>query len=203
MLPVILASGSIARRQLLDRLQTPYLCDAPDIDETPRPDEPPKAIAGRLAKEKAHALASKYPDHLIIGSDQVADLEGIALGKPGNHTNAVAQLRQCSGKTLKFHTGLCLLNSKTGQYQHSVELYTVRFRPLSERQIEQYLLADQPYQCAGSFKAESLGIALFNSMSGDDPNTLIGLPLIRLIDFLNAEGVQIPSQSTADQQIDR
>jgi MAF protein len=189
---LLLASSSPYRRQLLDKLGLDYQWRAPDIDETALPDEPPQDLVIRLATRKAKALASDFPDHLIIGSDQVAVLNGKILGKPGNIGKARKQLMAASGNSVTFLTGLCLFNSRTFHTQQSCEEYSVTFRELSEQQIEKYLQKDQPFNCAGSFKAEGLGISLFKKLQGDDPNTLIGLPLIALIDMLNEEGIDVP-----------
>jgi len=191
MLPIVLASGSSYRRQLLDKLGINYHWHAPDIDESPLPNESPVELVTRLAEQKAHALASDYPAHLIIGSDQVAVLNGKILGKPGSIERARNQLTAASGNTVTFLTGLCLLNSATGHCQTGCENYRVSFRELSADRIENYLQKDQPFDCAGSFKAEGLGICLFRKLEGDDPNTLIGLPLIALITMLNNEGIDV------------
>lgn len=189
--PIVLASGSTYRRQLLQRLQLPFEWSAPDVDETPAPGEPPAALAERLARAKAAALAQRFPSHLIIGSDQVASLDGAPLGKPGDFATAMRQLRACSGRRVDFLTGLSLLDSATGLQQGCVERFSVVFRPLAERQIARYLEREQPFDCAGSFKVEGLGIALFERLEGDDPNTLVGLPLIRLVDMLRNAGVDV------------
>ncbi|MDP2142584.1 MAG: Maf family nucleotide pyrophosphatase [Gallionella sp.] len=186
---LVLASTSIYRCELLKRLQLPFETAAPDVDETPLPDESARATSIRLAQEKARAVASRYPDALIIGSDQVALLEGQQIGKPLTHDNAVRQLRTMRGKTTTFYTALTLFNSKTGNMQTEVAENRVTLRHLSDDEIEAYLLKEQPYHCAGSAKSEGLGIALMSSMSGDDPNALIGLPLILLCDMLRREGV--------------
>ena len=188
---IILASSSIYRRQLLDKLGIHYQWQAPDIDETPISGESPTALVKRLAQSKAMALVQHYPAALIIGSDQVAALENQILGKPGNHASAKAQLTMASGKKVTFFTGLALYNSATKSVQTCCETYQVSFRPLTDAQIEDYLAREQPYDCAGSFKSEGLGIALFDKLEGRDPNTLIGLPLITLIDMLHKEGVAI------------
>lgn len=192
MLPILLASGSLYRRQLLDKLGIEYQWYAPDIDESLLPDEPAATLVVRLAEQKARALAAEYPRQLIIGSDQVAVLNGQILGKPGSFERAREQLMAASGTTVTFFTGLCLLNSATGNCQTSCENYSVTFRTLSATLIEKYLQQDQPFDCAGSFKAEGLGICLFSKLAGDDPNTLIGLPLIALITMLNNEGINVP-----------
>ena len=190
--PLLLASSSPARRQLLERLQLPFICVSPDIDETPQTGESISNLVSRLSKAKAQALADQHPATLIIGSDQALSLDGEILGKPGNHECANHQLQKLSGRSVTFHTGLCLLNTATGRCQLITETFNVSFRTLSPTTIERYLLADQPYNCAGSFKAEGLGIALFERFEGRDPNSLIGLPLMALVDFLQAEGVVLP-----------
>ncbi len=190
-LSLILASSSPYRRQLLEKLGLAVLQQAPDIDETPRENEQPAETARRLSLAKARALAATHPNALIIASDQVAELEGQALGKPGTPANAKAQLQACSGKTVHFHTGLCLLNTLNHTYQLSVEPFSVNFKTLSEAQIERYIERESPLDCAGSFKSEGLGIALFSSLTGSDPNSLIGLPLIRLTEFLENENYPV------------
>jgi MAF protein len=192
MLPLVLGSSSAYRRELLTRLRLPFSWAAPDIDERARPQETAQQLVMRLALEKAKALANSHPDHLIIGSDQVAVLNGKIIGKPGTHTQAKAQLLAASGHSLSFLTGVALLNSRTGTAQVDCVPFTVRFRVLSEATIERYLLAEQPYDCAGSFKAEGLGVSLFRSTEGPDATSLIGLPLIRLVDMLLQEGVSVP-----------
>lgn len=190
--PLLLASSSPARRALLERLRLPFSCASPDIDETPLPGEDVVALVRRLSEAKARALADRNPGGLIIGSDQALSLDGEILGKPGTHERAAQQLGRLSGREATFHTGLCLLNSDSGHCHLTSEPFTVRFRTLDAATIERYLLADQPYGCAGSFKAESLGIALFSGFEGRDPNSLVGLPLMSLVDFLHAEGVTLP-----------
>ncbi len=192
LLPLVLASSSHFRAQLLARLQVPFVQDSPETDETPLLNENAPQLAQRLAYAKAHDLAHKYPQHLIIGSDQVASFAGQLIGKPMTHDKAVQQLQAFSGQKVDFYTGLCLLNTQTGHFQQCVELFSVYFRKLSHEQIERYLHAEQPYFCAGSFKSEGLGICLFEKMQGDDPTSLIGLPLIRLVTFLQNEGVSVP-----------
>ncbi len=189
---LVLASSSPYRRQLLERLNLPFAWAAPDIDETPLPGETPEQLTLRLAEAKARALSERYPTHLIIGSDQVLLLDGQPVSKPGNHANALEQLRRCSGKSIRFLTSLCLLDSASDTARSIVEPFEVVFRQLDEATIERYLLAEQPYDCAGSFKSEGLGISLFRALRGDDPNSLIGLPLIRLCDLLAEHGIQIP-----------
>ena len=188
---LVLASTSIYRSELLKRLQLPFETAAPDVDETVLPDESARATSARLAQMKARAVAPKYPDALIIGSDQVALLEGRQLGKPLTHDNAVEQLRNMRGKTTCFYTALALLNSKTGNMQTEVAENHVTLRDLSDAEIEGYLLKEQPYHCAGSAKSEGLGIALISKMTGDDPNALVGLPLILLIGMLRRENVRL------------
>ncbi len=192
MLPLILASSSPYRRELLARLNTPFDCISPNIDESPNAGEAPEQLVMRLAQNKAEAIANNHHNHLIIASDQVACLDGEILTKPDNFENAVMQLSSCSGKRVVFHTGLCLLNSQNQNRQFCVEPFTVYFRDLTLKQIERYLKAEEPYDCAGSFKMEGLGISLFSKLEGDDPNALIGLPLIRLINMLQKESVEIP-----------
>ncbi|MFZ5523915.1 MAG: Maf family protein [Pseudomonadota bacterium] len=188
---LVLASSSPYRSELLKRLQLPFEILAPNIDETPLPNESARATSMRLAQEKARVVAKDYPDALIIGSDQVALLEGRQLGKPLDHDNAVKQLRAMRGKTTRFYTALTLLNSKTGNMQTEVAENCVTLRDLSNAEIEGYLLKEQPYHCAGSAKTEGLGIALISRMTGDDPNALIGLPLVLLVDMLRREKVYL------------
>lgn len=188
---LILASSSIYRRELLERLQLPFTVISPDVDETPLPEEKPQQTALRLAQLKAHKIAETHPDALIIGCDQVATLDGLQLGKPLSHDNAFKQLRLMRGRSVIFHSALCLLNAASGNMQAENVVYEVRFRNLSDEQIENYLLKEQPYHCAGSAKSEGLGIAVIEWMRGDDPNALIGLPLIALINMLRNEGVSV------------
>ena len=190
--PLVLASTSPFRAELLARLQLPFDTFAPEVDETPQPRETPADMVRRLSILKAEAARADFPQHLVIGSDQCAVFDGAIIGKPGNHPNAVAQLSRFSGSRVTFLTGLCLLNTATGQQQVSVEPFDVHFRQLSSRQIDNYLRAEQPYGCAGSFKSEGLGITLFEKLEGEDPNSLIGLPLIRLVGFLANEGIILP-----------
>jgi 7-methyl-GTP pyrophosphatase len=179
--PLLLASSSPYRKALLMRLGLPFETASPDIDEAPREGEAADTLAVRLAREKACALAAAYPDHWIIGSDQVASLEdGQRLSKPGNMERATEQLCRSSGQAVTFYTGLCLLNAANGQQQIHCEVFTAHFRELCREEIECYLNAEQPFDCAGSFKMEGLGIALFHSLEGRDPNSLVGLPLIAL-----------------------
>lgn len=188
---LLLASTSPYRRELLARLGLPFEVANPQTDETPLPGETPEETALRLSEAKARAVAAAYPDALIIGSDQVAVMDGRVYGKPGDHDRAVEQLRQLRGRTVNFFTGLCLLNASTGRAQVRGVPTLVTFRDLADDEIENYLRREQPYNCAGAAKSEGLGIALLKSMKGDDPNALIGLPLITLCDMLRAEGVPI------------
>ena len=189
--PLILASSSIYRQELLKRLRFPFAIASPNIEETRLPGETPPQTALRLAEQKARALSASYPDAFIIGSDQVAVLNGQAIGKPGNHANAVKQLTAASGNTVFFHTALCLLDSAAGTAQKKIATNEVKFRQLAAEQIERYLHAEKPYDCAGSAKSEGLGIALIEYIRGDDPNALIGLPLIELTTMLMRAGVVV------------
>lgn len=189
---LVLASSSSARRLLLERLHLPFTCDSPDIDERPLPGESAALLVTRLSEAKARAVAARHPDSLVIGSDQVAELGGELLGKPGTHPAARRQLQRLSGRTVIFHTGLAVLNTRSGRLQRRAEIYSTTFRTLSEDAIERYLATDMPYDCAGSFKSEGLGIALFHAFAGRDPTTLIGLPLMALVDLLAKEGIAIP-----------
>ena len=188
---IVLASTSPFRRELLARLGLPFETADPAVDETPWPGETPEATALRLSEEKARAVASKFPDALIIGSDQVACLDGRIFGKPGNHENAVRQLQTMRGRSVNFFTGLCLLNAKTGVAHLRGVPTLVTFRDLADAEINNYLLREQPYNCAGSAKSEGLGIAVIARMVGEDPNALIGLPLIALCDLLRVENVNV------------
>ncbi len=188
---LVLGSTSPFRKALLEKLHIDFECDSPDIDETPLPDEAIEDMVVRLAIAKAQAISVRHPDSLIIGSDQSAVLNGEKLSKPGNFENAFKQLTRASGQKITFHTGLCLLNTSTGNIQSSCVPYTVVFKELTPSMIENYLRKEKPYNCAGSFKSEALGIALFERFEGDDPNALIGLPLIELVNFLANEGVSI------------
>jgi MAF protein len=188
---LVLASTSPFRRELLERLGLPFLTAAPQVDESRRPGESPETLVTRLAEAKAQAVAMAFPEALVIGSDQVACVDGEILGKPGGRERAVAQLTQAAGKEVVFHTGLCLLNSATGQAQVVREPFRVHFRSLTQAQIAGYVDREKPFNCAGSFKSEGLGIALFERLEGDDPNALVGLPLIRLVAMLEAEGVDV------------
>ncbi len=190
--PILLASSSPYRRELLQRLRLAFHWETPDIDESHRPDEAPEALVRRLAREKAEALAPRYPSHLIIGSDQVAVNGDRLLGKPHDYERAHAQLKAASGGHVTFLTGIALLNSKTGQCQVDCVPFTVHFRALSDDHIARYLQAEKPYDCAGSFKAEGLGVSLFRATEGTDATSLVGLPLIRLVDMLIKEGIELP-----------
>ncbi|MET0065513.1 MAG: Maf family nucleotide pyrophosphatase [Candidatus Thiodiazotropha sp.] len=188
---LVLASSSPFRRELLSRLGIEFSTASPDVDESPLEQESAEDLVVRLAEMKAKAVAETHPDALIIGSDQVATLQGHVLGKPGTHERATGQLAMASGQQVTFHTGLCLYNSRSGVSQTCREPFHVYFRNLKAYEIENYLRKEQPYQCAGSFKSEGLGICLFERLEGDDPNSLIGLPLIRLIGMLRKEGLDI------------
>ena len=196
---LVLASTSPFRRELLSRLQVPFDTFSPNVDETRLKDESAVALVRRLAEAKAEAAVTRFPDALVIGSDQVAVLGNKILGKPHTHDVAVKQLKAASGKRVVFQTGLCLLNTDTGHTQVEVIAFSVDFRKLSDTQIENYLRAEQPYNCAGSFKSEALGVALFESMEGEDPTALIGLPLIRLTRMLENEGLDILDHALRDQ----
>jgi septum formation protein len=189
---LILASTSVYRRQLLDRFGLPYAVEAPGIDETPEPGEAPPALAERLAIAKAEAVATQHPAAWVIGSDQVADLDGKALGKPGDHAGAIAQLRSASGRELRFHTAICLRCLDRNARLTHLDVTVVAFRHLAEDAIERYLRAERPYDCAGSFKSEGLGIALFESIRSEDPTALIGLPLIAVARMLRKGGFNLP-----------
>lgn len=188
---LILGSTSVYRRELLSRLRIPFDVESPHVDETPLPGEPPAALARRLALAKARAVAGRFPDCVVIGSDQVADLDGQALGKPGNHARAVAQLRQMRGKTVIFQTAVAVVCQQSGFCQQSLAPVKVTFRALDDNEIETYLRAEQPYDCAGSAKSEGLGIALLQSIDNDDPTALVGLPLIRTSQMLRAAGIPL------------
>ena len=188
---VVLGSTSRYRAELLGRLQLPFEQAAPDVDETPRPGEAPAALARRLALAKARDVAQRFPQAVVIGSDQVADLGGTPLGKPGTHERAVAQLRAMRGQTVIFQTALAVVCLETGFEQADLAAVKVVFRDLSDDEIEHYLRAEQPYDCAGSAKSEGLGIALLERIDNDDPTALVGLPLIRTCRLLRAAGVQL------------
>ncbi|HEY2627477.1 MAG TPA: Maf family nucleotide pyrophosphatase [Usitatibacter sp.] len=187
-----MASGSRYRRELLERLGLPFETWSPDVDEQALPGESPRQTAERLARSKANAGALRWPQALIIGSDQVADLLGEAVGKPGTLDNAKAQLRRLSGREVLFHTGLCLLDAATGRAQVRVVTTDVVFRTLTNAEIDAYLAREPAIDCAGSAKSEGLGIALLDRLGGEDPTALVGLPLIALSQMLRAEGVAVP-----------
>lgn len=188
---LILASSSPYRKELLARLRLPFETISPEVNETPLPGEPPQDTALRLAQVKARKVAETHSQALVIGCDQVATLDGMQLGKPGNHENALKQLQMMRGRTVIFHSALCLYNAHTKNMQADVVPYEVAFRKLTDGQIERYLRAEEPYNCAGSAKSEGLGISLISNMRGDDPNALIGLPLIKLITMLQNENVSV------------
>lgn len=191
-LPLLLASSSPFRRDLLTKLGLPFSHAAPDIDESPLDGECASSLVERLSIQKANALAQAYPAHLIIGSDQVAVNAGVILGKPHTKERAIAQLQACRGNHVTFYTGLAVLNSQTGSCFSCIEPFSVHFRELTDAQITRYIEQEEPFQCAGSFKSEGLGITLFKRMQGDDPNALVGLPLIRLVDLLARHGLELP-----------
>ena len=188
---LVLASASRYRRTLLERLERDFEVAAADIDETPLEDESPAATALRLSEAKARAVAARRPGALVIGSDQVADLDGRHVGKPGGHDQAIAQLKALSGRTVTFHTGVALCAAGSGRCRSSLVDVVSTFRVLTEGEIEDYLRRERPYDCAGAVRSERLGIALFERISSDDPTALIGLPLIALVDLLRAEGVDV------------
>ncbi len=186
---LILGSTSRYRRELLERLRLPFEVHAPDVDETPRPGERPAALAQRLALAKAQAVAALFPDAVVIGSDQVADLDGEPIGKPGTHERATGQLRSMRGRSVVFQTAVAVVRASTGYAGSALAAVTVRFRELTDAEIDHYLRAEQPYDCAGSAKVETLGIALVDAVESDDPTALIGLPLIRTATLLRAAGI--------------
>jgi len=188
---VVLGSTSRYRRELMNRLRLPFEVDAPEVDETPLDGESPEALARRLALAKAHAVALRHPEALVIGSDQVADLDGLPLGKPGTHERAVQQLRLMRGRTVIFQTAVAVVCHATGFEQLDLAPVRVRFRDLSDAEIENYLRAEEPYDCAGSAKSEGLGIALLEAIDNDDPSALVGLPLIRTCRMLREAGLQL------------
>jgi septum formation protein len=187
--PLILASTSRYRRELLERLRIPFDVISPNVDETPTVGETPMALAQRLALAKARAVARAYPDAVVIGSDQVADLDGEPIGKPGTHDRAVEQLRAMRGRSIVFHTAVAVVRESVGFADASLAQVTVRFRDLSDTEIEHYLRLEEPYDCAGSAKCETLGIALLDAIDSDDPTALVGLPLIRTSKLLRAAGI--------------
>lgn len=190
-LRLVLGSSSTYRRELLQRLQIPFETASPEIDETPIPGEKPEATALRLAKTKALTVAVSCPEALIIGADQVAVLNGMQLGKPLNHASALKQLRIMRGEEVMFYTAISLFNSRNNHMQTRVVPFCIKFRQLSDQQLLNYLNKEQPYHCAGSAKSEGLGIALIERMTGEDPNALIGLPMIALVDMLMNEGIMV------------
>ena len=189
--PLILGSTSRYRRELLERLRMPFLVVAPEVDEAPLPGEAPAALAQRLALAKARAVAALHPQAVVIGSDQVADLDGQALGKPGTHERAVAQLQRLSGRRAVFHTAVAVVRADTGFEEVALAPVTVRFRALGAAEIEHYLRLEEPYDCAGSAKCETLGIALLEAIDSDDPTALVGLPLIRTCRLLRDAGIDV------------
>ncbi|MBI5614761.1 MAG: septum formation inhibitor Maf [Gammaproteobacteria bacterium] len=188
---LVLASSSAYRRALLERLRLPFESASPDVDESRLAGETPAALVERLAALKARALAGRFPDALIIGSDQVAAVDGHVVGKPGDHATAARQLALASGRTLRFHTGVAVLDSRTGRCAGRLVTCDVAFRTLSPEQIEAYLAAEQPYDCAGSFKSELLGTALCTRITSDDPSALVGLPLIAVVDLFADHGLDV------------
>ena len=188
---LVLGSTSVYRRELLERLRLPFSVAAPHVDETPLPGEAPEALARRLALAKARAVAEQHPDAIVIGSDQVADLQGQPLGKPGTHERAVAQLQAMRGKTVVFQTAVAVVCKATGFEQQDLAAVQVQFRNLSDTEIEHYLQAEKPYDCAGSAKSEGLGISLLDAIDNDDPTALVGLPLIRTCRMLRAAGLNL------------
>jgi septum formation protein len=188
---IVLGSSSPYRRELLSRLRLPFDIDLPEVDETPRAHEAPRDIAVRLAVEKARAVARRNPDAAVIGSDQVADLDGEPLGKPGTHERAVEQLRRMSGKVVVFQTAVAVVCEANGFEQVDIAPVRVTFRQLGDEEIENYLQAEKPYDCAGSARSEGLGIAILESIESDDPSALVGLPLIRTCRMLRAAGVRL------------
>lgn len=188
---LILGSSSRYRRELLMRLRLPFEVAVPDVDEAPRPGEAPAALARRLALDKAQAVAHRFPASVVIGSDQVADLDGECLGKPGNHERAVAQLRRMRGKSVVFQTAVAVVCRETGFAEVDLARVTVKFQPLSDAEIENYLRAETPYDCAGSARSEGLGIALLDAIDSDDPTALVGLPLIRTCRMIRAAGIRL------------
>jgi MAF protein len=193
---LVLASSSEYRKVLLEKLHLSFICATPNIDESAQASETAQEQALRLAKQKAHALASIYPKHVIIAADQVAMLGNSQLHKPGNQENAIRQLQKSSGKRIKFYTGICVLDTTTMSYKLDIDICSVYFKELSTHEIKNYVLLEQPYNCAGSFKSEGLGIALFKRIESDDPNALIGLPLIKLIGLLETFNINVLAQAS-------
>lgn len=194
MQPLILASTSVYRRDLLNRLGLPFQMQAPACDETPKPLETAKELVLRLSREKAESIKDLYPGAVIIGSDQVAEADGEIIGKPGSHIDAVRQLTEISGRSVTFNTGLCVYNTATGLIEVDCINVYVKFRTLNRNQIEAYLLSEQPYDCCASFKSEGLGITLVRQIDSGDPTALIGLPLVRLTTMLAQTGIELPSK---------
>lgn len=195
---LILGSTSTYRRDLLSRLRIPFSVESPHVDETPKPGEPPAELALRLALAKAQAVAQRFPDCVVIGSDQVADLDGHSLGKPGTHERAVAQLRQMQARTVIFQTAIAVVCLQSGFCQQALAPVKVRFRALADDEIENYLQIEQPYDCAGSAKSEGLGIVLLDAIENDDPTALVGLPLIRTSQMLRAAGIRLLASGHTD-----
>ncbi|MDX8129282.1 nucleoside triphosphate pyrophosphatase [Methylomonas sp. OY6] len=191
MTAIVLASSSKYRRQLLEKLGLAFLSCSSDVDESPQAGESPDALVRRLSLAKAEEVGKTYPDHLIIGSDQVAVLDQEILGKPGGRDAAIQQLAKQSGRTVQFYTGVCVFNSVSGRHLSDMDVCSVQFKTLTSSQIERYIDLDRPFDCAGSFKSEGLGIALFSKIVGEDPNALVGLPLIKLVALLDKFGVNI------------
>jgi len=189
---LVLASSSKYRHKILKKLHLDFVTCSSTVDESPTPNEPANGLAVRLSIAKAQAAIENYPNHLIIGSDQVATFDGQLIGKPGNYENAFQQLKMQSGQKVSFYTGICVLDSATGNYLSDVDRCDVYFRKLNDSQIQRYLEIEQPFGCAGSFKSEDYGISLFSKIQGEDPNALIGLPLIKLIKLLDQYGLKIP-----------
>ena len=192
MLSLVLASTSPYRAQLLEKLGLPFETASPEVNERRHEHESPVELVRRLAEAKARAVRERFPAALIIGSDQVACVEEEILGKPGSEEKAIAQLLRMRGRRVTFHTGLCLFNSAEDRVLVNCEDYHVHFRELNKHQVRRYLKKEQPFDCAGSFKSEGYGITLFSRLEGDDPNSLVGLPLIRLVEMLGVEGIELP-----------
>lgn len=192
MTQIVLGSSSLFRKQLLEKLGLPFVCHSPKVDETPFADEPADALVKRLALTKAQAVAMTHPQALIIASDQVSVLDGQVNGKPGTREKAIEQLTASSGKRVRFFTSLCVYDAKTRRHVLDMETYDVNFRTLNHDQIARYVDKEAPFNCAGSFKSEGFGITLFKSLEGRDPNTLIGLPLILLVEMLHKFGIDLP-----------
>jgi septum formation protein len=190
--PLILASSSVYRKELLSRLQIPFTCESPNINEDQLPEETTDELVERLAHQKAQAIASLHPEAWVIGSDQVADFRGVAIGKPGSHEKALSQLKMMQGKTVEFKTGMCLMQFKTQRSIYMCIPTKVSFHELDDATLEDYLKTEQPYDCAGSAKSEGLGIMLLSKIKSDDPTALIGLPLIALSGLLRSVGYTIP-----------